>query len=843
MKTRLTRLLILILAVQASTWAQGGSGATLRGTVTDVSGAVIPGATLSITNPISGYSNSVETGTDGSFVVVNVPFNQYHLTISAPGFTTLEQDVSLRSAVPVVLAPKLSVKGTNTVVTVEASSEDLVENNPTAHTDVDSSLIARLPVQSNNSALSSVVALATPGVANDSNGLFHPQGEHADTSFSVDNQPITDQQSRIFSNQISTSVIDSMEVVSGVAPAEFGDKASLVIRTTTKSGLGSKGVHGSLNAGYGSFGTGSGGATLTWGNQKSGNFFAVDGIDSGRFLDTPEFRPIHAKGNALNVFDRVDYQLSSSDVLHLNLSATRSWFQTPNDYTQQAAGQDQRQELKSYNIAPGYVHQFSANTLLTAGVFVRQDRVGYYPSADLFADQPATLSQGRRLTNAGIKVDVSYVKGIHNLKAGVQFMHTFLSEQFQTGLTDPLYNAVCADLNGAPVQAPGITDPANCAGAGFSANETFAPGLLQFDLTRGGSLFQFHGKADIKQEALYIQDSLTLGSLNLMLGVRADNYNGLSGAHSLQPRTGLAYRFKSTGTVLRASYGRLFLTPYNENLILSSSTGEGGLATGVFGAFGENPLVPARRNHFEAGFQQALGKYFLADASYFWKFTDNDYDFDVLFNTPLAFPIQWKKSKIDGVSVRVNMPENHGVSAYSVMGHTRSRFFGPEVGGILFNSPVSTGVFRIDHDQAFQQTTHLQYQIGKKLPWVGFTWSYQSGMVAGSVPDYATALTFTGDQQAQIGLFCGDTFATISSPIRSCGSPNFGATRVRIPAAGTEDDDKNPPRIAPRHLFDMAVGMDNLLQTDSHKVGVQFTALNLTNDVALYKFLSTFSGT
>ncbi len=808
-----------------------------------MSGAVIPGATLSIANPISGYSNSAETGTDGSFVVVNVPFNQYHLTISAPGFATLEQDVSLRSTVPVVLAPKLSVKGSNTVVTVEASGEDLVENNPTAHTDVDSSLIAKLPVQSNNSALSSVVALATPGVASDSNGLFHPQGEHADTSFSVDNQPITDQQSRIFSNQISTSVIDSMEVVSGVAPAEFGDKASLVIRTTTKSGLGSKGVHGSLNAGYGSFGTGTGGATLTWGNQKAGNFFAVDGIDSGRFLDTPEFHPIHAKGNALNLFDRVDYQLSPSDVLHLNMSAIRSWFQTPNDYTQQVAGQDQRQQLKSFNVATGYVHQFSSNALLTAGMFIRQDRVGYYPSTDLFVDQPATLSQHRRLTNAGIKADISYVKGIHNLKAGVQFMHTFLSEQFQTGLTDPLYNAVCADLNGAPVQASGITDPANCAGVGFAANESFAPGLLQFDLTRGGSLFQFRGKTDIKQEALYVQDSLSFGSLTLMLGVRGDNYNGLSSGRSLQPRTGLAYRIKSTGTVLRASYGRLYLTPYNENLILSSSTGEGGLATGVFGAFGENPLIPATRNHFETGFQQALGKYFLADASYFWKFTNDDYDFDVLFNTPLAFPIQWKKSKIDGVSVRLNMPQVHGVSAYSVMGHTRSRFFGPEVGGILFNSPVSAGVFRIDHDQAFQQTTHLQYQMGKKLPWIGFTWSYQSGMVAGAVPDFATALTFTGDQQAQIGLFCGNTIATISSPIRSCSSPNFGATRVRIPAPGTENDDKNPPRIAPRHLFDMAIGMDDLLQTDQHKIGLQFTALNLTNEIALYNFLSTFSGT
>src|SRR6185437_10492023 len=137
----------------------------------------------------------------------------------------------------------------------------------------------------------------------------------------------------------------------------------------------------------------------------------------------------------------------------------------------------------------------------------------------------------------------------------------------------------------------------------------------------------------------------------------------------------------------------------NENLVLSSSTGQGGLATGVFGAFAATPLIPGRRNHFETGLQQAFGRHLVVDASYFWKFTQDDFDFDVILNTPLAFPIQWRKSKIDGVSVRVNLPATHGITAYSVMGHTRARFFGPEIGGILFNSPVDASVFRIDHDQ------------------------------------------------------------------------------------------------------------------------------------------------
>jgi hypothetical protein len=109
--------------------------------------------------------------------------------------------------------------------------------------------------------------------------------------------------------------------------------------------------------------------------------------------------------------------------------------------------------------------------------------------------------------------------------------------------------------------------------------------------------------------------------------------------------------------------------------------------------------------------------------------------------------------------------------------------------------------------------------------------------------DYATALTFTPDQQAQIGLFCGNTFATPTQGITQCTSPNRGALRVRIPADGTENDDTNPPRIAPRHLFDLSVGTDNLLRTEHTRMTLRLTAINLTNKVALYNFLSTFSGT
>ncbi len=828
MKASFAVVLTIFTLFLASAFANGdpqnlGASGTIQGTVSDSSGAVVPGATVQIINRVTNYTASVVTDPSGLFVFRRVPFNHYRLTVAATGFAPLESALDVISPVAQTLKLSLNVAASQTVVNVEGGAADLLETETTNHVDIDSNLIERMPKNATE-GISSVLEQSSPGVVSDSNGSFHPLGEHSDTSFVIDNQPVNDQQSRTFSNQIATSTIDSMEAISGVAPAEFGDKASLVVRTTTKSGLGVNGAHGGISGDYGSFGTSSTSVNLSTGNANWGNFVAIDGTNSGRFLDTPENRPLHAHGNAENIFDRLDHQLSGTDSLHLNLSLARSWFQQPNTYTQASAGQDQRQQVRSFNVAPGYIHQFSPNTLLSANSWVRQDRVGYFPSANVFADQPATLSQQRRLTSAGIKTDLSISKGIHTFKAGAQWQHTFLSEYFQLGITDPTFN-----VPGSP---------------------TYLPGLLPYDLTRGGSLFTFRGHADIKEESLYAQDAMKLKDFTLSAGLRTDVYNGLSSDHAVQPRLGASYIIKRTGTVLRGSYGRLFLTPYNENLVLSSSTGSGGLAASA-GAQGQKPITAAHRQQYETGFQQGFGKYLVIDANYSWKFTDGDYDFDVLFNTPLAFPIQWQKSKIDGVSVRVTVPELHGWSAYSVMGHTRSRFFAPETGGILFNSPLATGPFRIDHDQAFQQSSHVQYQFGKKLPWIGVGWNYESGMVAGSVTNIADALALGGsnlalkaDDQAAIGFYCGSTVATLSSPITSCpaGVPQ-GATRIRIPPPGTYDADKNPTRISPRNVFDLGIGDDNIFRADKHKVSARFSVSNLTNKVALYNFLSTFSGT
>src|SRR6266849_9440476 len=130
-------VLIFHLLLGVSAYAQsGGSSATVNGTVVDPSGAVIPNATVEIHNPVSAFGRSTNTDDWGSFSISNIPFNPYHLSVSAAGFAPYAQDVDVRSGVPVTIKVSLAVAGTSSTVTVEAGN-DLLETDPNFHTDLD----------------------------------------------------------------------------------------------------------------------------------------------------------------------------------------------------------------------------------------------------------------------------------------------------------------------------------------------------------------------------------------------------------------------------------------------------------------------------------------------------------------------------------------------------------------------------------------------------------------------------------------------------------------------------------------------------------------------------------
>jgi len=897
---RVLALSAVVVLTSAYLYGQSAAG-TIHGAVVDPSGAAIANSAVEIHNPVSHYDQVVKTDNQGNFTFNNVPFNNYHLTVNAPGFQSAEQDVDVRSPLPLDLKFHLQIGQATTTVTVEAG-QDLVESDPEIHTDVDRNLFDKLPLESASSSLSSLVTLATPGVAADSNGLFHGLGDHAENSFSIDGQPVTDQQSKVFSNQLPVDAVQSMEVIEGAPPAEYGDKTSLVIVATTRSGMGQTVPHGDVTASFGNFGTYNGGFNLGYGGASWGNFISATGLDTQRFLDGPEFTTFHDTGNQQNYFDRFDLKPSQNDTLSVNFQFTRSWFQSPNSFDMQDAtawdglvvdsgglgpdgrpvgSTDQVAKIRTFDIAPTWTRVLNPNTVLTAGVWARQDQFNYYPSGDPYADfvpdlQTTSIGQNRRLTDLGAQASISYAHGVHNFKAGLQWYDEILTENDSFGIVDPTFNPVCLNGDGSPNTNPLLTNINNCNGT-LQPNPSYDALLACYDLTRTGPLsgcpnstsgrYGFNGHANVRQLSPYVEDLIKIKNWTFRLGLRGDYYYGITKFGMAEPRLGASYAIKPTNTVLSFSYARTMETPFNENLILSSLGCNDTVVNDIMAAIQgypclTAPLTPGTRNEFHAGLQQAFGRYLVLSGEYIWKYTDRAYDFSVFANTPITYPIEWGKSKIPGFALRASVPNFHGFSAFIVMSHVASRFFTPQISGIGV-TPTSEGansVFRIDHDEVFNQTTHLQYQIGRRGPWIGFNWRYDSGLVAGAVPcaggncangpngtdSVVDVAPLTPDQQFEAGLYCGSVHATPTTPISPtglCDATQYGSTKLKIPAPGTEDDDHNPPRVAARNLFDLAVGHDNLFHGDRYKWSARFEVVNLTDANVVYNFLSTFSGT
>ena len=244
------------------------------------------------------------------------------------------------------------------------------------------------------------------------------------------------------------------------------------------------------------------GVDLSYGGKNWGNFIEVDGLNTGRFLDPPEFTVFHDKGNEQNIFDRIDYRFTPADSMHLNLNYSRSWFQTPNAYDnldvhnvlqrrrqrqphlrQRRRHRSALQDRHLQHRADLYAHH-QQQLGLQPGRLRPPDDYNYYPSNNPLADlgpesQTSSISQNRTLTNAGVHSDFSYAQGHQQLQGRRAIQQTFLRENDNLGVVDPTYNAPCVDASGNPLPATQIR---RSAPAASRTNPNYLPVLAALRL-------------------------------------------------------------------------------------------------------------------------------------------------------------------------------------------------------------------------------------------------------------------------------------------------------------------------------------------------------------------------
>ena len=161
---------------------------TIQGTVKDPNGAVVAGAKVTITQPVTGYHQSAQTDAEGTFKLMNVPFNTYTLGVEGDGFQPSEKAVDLESALPLSVDVSLAVTGVADEVNVTADSNLIETDKTSSDTDINQSLIERQAGAAPSRGMEAIVASA-PGFATDDNGRMHPRGSESQVQYVIDGVP------------------------------------------------------------------------------------------------------------------------------------------------------------------------------------------------------------------------------------------------------------------------------------------------------------------------------------------------------------------------------------------------------------------------------------------------------------------------------------------------------------------------------------------------------------------------------------------------------------------------------------------------------------------------------
>jgi outer membrane receptor for ferrienterochelin and colicin len=646
-------------------------------------------------NPLTGFEHRTTSDSRGAFAFNNVPFAQYNLRVDANGFQTTNQQLAIRSNLPVTLEIKLSVAGAKEAVSVTQSDRLIDKSSSSTEQKIEENFIAHFPTTNRNRQLQSVVS-TLPGWNTENDGLMHIRGVDDGILYVIDGIPTVDRLDALFASAPDTEMIHSVEVITGNVPAEFGGRSGAVVTLQPKSGFDS-GWWGSLNLGYGSFNTKDLSTAFGGGiGKRLGLFVSASGNRSNRFLDPVDERNFNNLGGAAKLNLRSDYHPTSKDILLFNVSTNGTDLHVTNALEQELAGQRQRQELRDNSESVTWQHIWSANTVMNVAGFHR------YIEANLRAsefDTPLTSAQERRHTRLGFIANLTHAVKKHTFKIGIEASRVTPHEFFTFAVTDE--------------------DEAEENGLSEAA--------LQFTLDNP---FVFREKATGHQEALFAQDNFSLlKNLTINAGVRFDHYSLKVSDSMVSPRVGAVYYIPKTRTAIRASYNRIFMPPQIENLLLADSAEARALSPFADENGGGSLIRPERTSSYEVGFAQDINGWFKLDAAYWYRDFHNFADPNVFLNTTIIFPNSVNKGFARGVDVRLDIPRRYGLSGYASYSNSRVLQTGPINGGLFLTSEfIETGPgvkFIPDHDQRNVAAFGATYEY--RRAWASFAGRHESG--------------------------------------------------------------------------------------------------------------------
>jgi len=755
-KTTMKKAPVIFLLV-GSLFAQSNTG-ELRLKVTDPTGLAAK-SSVEIVSEANHYRQSSLTDDAGSLEIKRLPFGLYLLEVRHAGFAPFSGPIEIRSAAPTNKVVRLGLAPIETTVEVKGSDTLIDPQLVGSVNQIGSQTIADRVTSLPGRSVQDLVD-SQPGWLYEGNAVLHPRGSEYQTQFVLDGIPLTDNRSPGYGPEIEADSLQSMSVYTAGIPAEYGRKMGGVVEVNTARDT-RQGCHGDGVLSGGSFDTAGGYTMLQYLDGRNTFGVTAAGAMTGRYLSPPVPENFTNNGTTGDFSGFYESDFTPSDRLSLMFRHELARFDIPNEYVQQAAGQRQDGDIFENLGMFSYQHLFSAGTVGNFGGMVRDNSNSL--SSNLLST-PIIAFQDNNFTEAYFKGTISIHRGRQEWKVGAESDNLFLHERFADAITDP---------------------------------SQFDPGTP--------NRFRFAGNRPDLEQSAFVQDLIRLGKWTVSAGIRWDHYQLIVNQNAFSPRLAASRYFAKWELLVHAAYDRVFQTPAFENILLASSPDVVVLNPDVL----RLPVEPSHGNYYEVGITKGFFGQLRLDANYYRRNVNNFADDNLLLNTPVAFPIAFRKANIYGAEGKIAIPNwgrFSGFVSYSYM--VGSAYF-PVTGGLFLGQDATnaltqlSGRFWVSQDQRNTVRTRFRYQF-KPWLWGAVGADYGSGLPVDFSGTYEEAL-------AEYGLQVVDQV-------------NFKRDRVK-----------------PNFSLSASVGAD-LWKRDNVAIRVQFDATNLTDRLNLINFAGLFSG-
>lgn len=664
--------------------AFGQTDGAISGAVTaEADGSVLSGAIVELQTAALATPLEATTTTDGHFAFPRLVPGDYVLTVSHTSFQEKRFRLSLKPREVQNVDVALALRPVQEAVSVTAEPIPSVFSPGSTH--LTAERLAELP-PAQRTNLPDAIVTAAPGMIRGHDDFVHIRGHEVALNPSINGVQFWENAHAVFSPGIGVDYIESINVMTGGFPAEYGNRFGGILDVVTKSGFTNRN-RGSITLGVGSAHRHNGSFEFGARTARVAYYLNLAGFTSDRFLSPPSPRSIHNTGQGLRSFGRLDFRATDSNQVKLVVIGDAANFDLPMDERDELLRPQFRnlQRARSQILMLSWDHVRSANTVTQTTFYQRWSSVRQRPeSIDPFG---AVTDAARTLETFGMKSDMTRLYGRHSVKGGIDLVllrpredFDYLSQPWIDFTHLPTVNESHVHFRG-PNLGAGIPRPV-----------------------------VFNGRKTGGQISVFLQDKVQVTpSFTLDAGLRFDRYSLLISESHASPRVNAAYRF-ARGTVVFGSYNHFFVPPAIEN-VLAGSAGLTSLVSEIGQAL--PPVRSIKEDQFELGVTQSVARTMNVGVTSYYRRSDDPAHTSLFPDSRFYTYASFDRGKAYGVEIKADVPRIAalGLSGYLNYAIGRVWFYNPVIAGFTTEAAHLTerSRFLAPMDQTHTLTSGLTY--------------------------------------------------------------------------------------------------------------------------------------